>query len=166
MKTIILHFITNVKVLIKWLNLPLPISLSFWDKWWFNMVSEPVPFNCWTFSRWALPPLCLRVWPIMPHVRGRLYKSWCSLLSQYVFWEWIGPMNFNMVSEPKVMSSNIDSVIYLPFQLNIQRVGHHLSKGSLNPHVRMSVKVLIKWLNLHLLISLSFWDKWWFNINH
>jgi hypothetical protein len=34
----LLLLINNVKVLIKWLTLP--ISLSFWDKWWFNMVSE------------------------------------------------------------------------------------------------------------------------------
>jgi len=96
----------TVKVLIKWLNLPIPISLSFWDKWWFNMVSEP-----------------------------------------------------------KVLSLNLGSVIYLPFQLNISRVGPHLLKGSPSPHVRGSVKVLIKWLNLLLPISLSFWNKWWFNKN-
>jgi hypothetical protein len=34
------HSMLGVKVLIKWLNLPLLISLSFGDKW-FNMVSEP-----------------------------------------------------------------------------------------------------------------------------
>jgi hypothetical protein len=31
-----------------------------------------------------------------------------------------------------------------PFKLNIPRVGHHLLKGSLSPHVRGSVKVIIK----------------------
>jgi len=29
----------------------------------------------------------------------RLYKSWTPLLSQDVFWEWVRPMNFYMVSE-------------------------------------------------------------------
>jgi hypothetical protein len=64
-----------------------------------------------------------------------------------------------MVSEPNVLSSNLDSIIYLSFQLNISRVGPYLLKGSLSPHVRESVKVLIKLLNLHLPISLNFWDK-------
>jgi hypothetical protein len=32
---------TFIKVLVKWLNLHFSISLSFWDKWWFNMVSKP-----------------------------------------------------------------------------------------------------------------------------
>jgi hypothetical protein len=96
--------IQSVKVLIKWLNLSLPISLSFWDKWWFNMVSDP-----------------------------------------------------------KIFSSNFDFFIYFSFQLNISRIGHHLLKRTLSPHVRGSVKVLIKWLNLPLPLSLNFWDNWWFN---
>jgi hypothetical protein len=45
---------------------------------------------------------------------------------------------------PKVLSLNLDSVIYLPFQLNIPHVEPHLLKGSLSSHVRESVKVLIK----------------------
>jgi hypothetical protein len=49
-----------------------------------------------------------------------------------------------MVSEPKVLSLNFDFVIYLPFQLNIPRVGPHISKRSMSPHVRGSAKVLIK----------------------
>jgi len=51
---------------------------------------------------------------------------------------------FNMVSKPKVMSSNLDSIIYLSFQLNISCAGSHLLKESLSPHVRGSVKILIK----------------------
>jgi hypothetical protein len=49
----------------------------------------------------------------MSHVRGRVnvshiakrlltwevYKWWTPLLSQYIFWEWIRPMNFYMVLE-------------------------------------------------------------------
>jgi hypothetical protein len=54
------------------------------------------------------------------------------------------PINFFMVSERKVLNSNLDSVIYHPFQLNILRVRHHLLKRSLSPHVRESVKILIK----------------------
>jgi hypothetical protein len=46
--------------------------------------------------------------------------------------------------------------------LGVQKM-HHLLKGSLNPHVRGSVKVKVKQLNLHFLIILSFWDNWWFN---
>jgi hypothetical protein len=52
--------------------------------------------------------------------------------------------NINMISELKVLNSNLNSVIYLPFHLNIPRVRHHLLKESLSPHVRGSVKVLIK----------------------
>jgi hypothetical protein len=63
-----------VKVLIKWLNLHLPINLSFWDKWWFNMVSKP-----------------------------------------------------------KVLSSNLDFIIYLLFQLTILHVGPCLLKREFEP---------------------------------
>ena len=28
----------SIKVLIKWLNLPLPINLNLWDKWLFNKI--------------------------------------------------------------------------------------------------------------------------------
>jgi hypothetical protein len=31
-----------------------------------------------------------------------LYKSWYPLLSQGVFWEWVRPMDFYMVSDPQV----------------------------------------------------------------
>jgi len=63
------------------------------------------------------------------------------------------------------MSLNPISAIHLPCQLNILHVGHHLLNESLSPHVRMSVKILIliKWLNLFIYFSLSFW---WFNYNH
>jgi hypothetical protein len=49
-----------------------------------------------------------------------------------------------MVSELNVLSLNLDSVIYLQFQLNILRIEHHLLKESLSSHMRESIKVLIK----------------------
>jgi hypothetical protein len=64
-----------------------------------------------------------------------------------------------MVLEPKVLGSNLDSVNSPPFKLNISRIGPHLLKGGLSPHVKGNVKLIIKWLNLPLLISLSFWNK-------
>jgi hypothetical protein len=42
------------------------------------------------------------------------------------------------------MSSNSDSTIYSLFQLNILCVGSRILNGSLNSHVKESVKVLIK----------------------
>jgi hypothetical protein len=42
------------------------------------------------------------------------------------------------------MSSNLVSVIHFPFQLNIPHVETHLLMGSLNPHVRESIRILIK----------------------
>jgi hypothetical protein len=56
----------------------------------------------------------------------------------------------NMISKPKVMRSNS------PFRLNISCVGLHLLKMSLSPHMRESVELMIKLLNLHLSIGLSF----------
>jgi hypothetical protein len=41
------------------------------------------------------------------------------------------------------MSSNLNSVIYLIFQLNIPYVGPHLLKGSLSSHVRGVLKYCI-----------------------
>jgi hypothetical protein len=54
------------------------------------------------------------------------------------------------------MSLNHDSTIHSRFQFNISHIGPHLLKWSLNPHVKGSVKVLIKLLNLPLPINLSF----------
>jgi hypothetical protein len=84
------------------------------------MVSKLFCFLTWYQSRflwqwWTFPSHCwTRVWPKMPYMRGRvkvshiakrslscrLYKSWTPLLSQGVFWEWVRPMDFYMVSEP------------------------------------------------------------------
>jgi hypothetical protein len=45
-----------------------------------------------------------------------------------------------MVLEPKVLSSNLDSVIQHFFNY-IPRVEHHLLEYSLNPHVRGNVEI-------------------------
>jgi hypothetical protein len=55
-----------------------------------------------------------------------------------------------MVLKSKVMSSNLDSVIYLQFQLNILRV-------------RIENKLLNSFHPIRLII---FWDKLWFNTVH
>jgi hypothetical protein len=53
---------------------------------------------------------------------------------------------------------------FTSFQLNISRVGSWLLKGNLTAlTIRGNVEIYIKWLNLHLFINFSFWDKWWFN---
>jgi hypothetical protein len=50
-----------------------------------------------------------------------------------------------MISKPIVLSSNLDFVIYLPFQLNISRVKPHILKENLSPHVKgVSKYILIK----------------------
>jgi uncharacterized membrane protein len=79
----------------------------FWD--WvrpmnFYMVSKQV-----SLTMMGLFPRCwTRVWPKMPHVRGRvkvshiakrslscrLYKSLTPIFSQGVFWDWVRPMDF------------------------------------------------------------------------
>ena len=51
-------------------------------------------------------------------------------------------MNFLMVLEPKDRTLTLS--IHPPFKLNISRVGLGLLKWSLSPHVRGSVKVMIK----------------------
>jgi hypothetical protein len=61
-----------------------------------------------------------------------------------------------MITEPNVLSLNLNSVILSPFQLNIPHLENHLLKGSLNSHVRGTIKVLIKLLNLLIPINLSF----------
>jgi hypothetical protein len=46
-----------------------------------------------------------------------------------------------MVSKSKVFNSNPNFTVYLLVQLNILRVRLHLLKKSLNPYMRVSVKV-------------------------
>ena len=49
---------------------------------------------------------------------------------------------------------------YLPFKkLKIPRVGPHSLRRSLSPHVKGSVRILVKWLNSPYPNSLSFWDN-------
>jgi hypothetical protein len=43
---------------------------------------------------------------------------------------------FNMISELKVLNSNLDSIIHHLFQLNILRVGPHFLKECLSSQVR------------------------------
>jgi hypothetical protein len=62
--------------------------------------------------------------PVIPY-----FRYFSRILDFYI--------NLDIVSEPKVLSSNFESVIYLTFQLNISRVGHHLLKRSLNPSVQI-----------------------------
>jgi hypothetical protein len=54
------------------------------------------------------------------------------------------------------MTLNPDSIIHIPFQLNILRVEHYLLKGNLSPLERGSVKVLIKMIKFTFSISLNF----------
>jgi len=61
-----------------------------------------------------------------------------------------------IVSEPYIMTMNPDSIIHIPFQLNILRVEHYLLKGNLSPLERGSVKVLIKMIKFTFSISLNF----------
>jgi hypothetical protein len=49
-----------------------------------------------------------------------------------------------MVLEPKVRDQTLTPSIHLPFKFNITRVGPHLLKESLSPHMRGSVKLMIK----------------------
>jgi len=98
---------------------PLLSKCVFWE--WvrlidFYMVSEQARF-LWQW--WAFPSRCwTRVWPKMPHMRGRvkvshiakkslscrLYKPWTPLLSQGVFWEWVRPIDFYMAYWPIVIN--------------------------------------------------------------
>ena len=52
------------------------------------------------------------------------------------------------------------SLLYLLFKiLKILMLGPRLLRRSLGPHVRGSVKIMVKLLNSQLLSSLNFWDN-------
>ena len=59
-----------LKVLIKWLNLLILISLNFWNKWYFNMVSKP-EYKSSNFDSINSLPFQLNI----PHVGPQL-KKW------------------------------------------------------------------------------------------
>ena len=58
------------------------------------------------------------------------------------------------------MSSKLAFI--LPSFLNVKNSypGPHLLRGSLGPHVRRTVRILVKRLNSLFPNSLSFWDSW------
>jgi hypothetical protein len=76
----------------------------------------------------------------------------CETITSYKNFSLFFVLYFLIGIKAEVLSLNHVSFIYLPFQLNILRVGPYLLKGSLNSHVRGSVKVLIKGLNYFFLL--------------
>jgi len=107
----------------------------------FYMVSKQVP---WTMMDLFLPMLNTCLTKKLPHVRRHIkvshiakrymtwefYKSWCSLLSQGVFWDWVRPIRLLH----GIRSSGSWTMLGLPF--------HCTRVWTIVSHVKVCVKSL------------------------